>query len=80
MYSEIFEGGRPELEREFDTVSVPKYLAEEEQDFLMEARIDKPYNFCQSIKNSTGPEKKLMDFKTGRTLIICRHNHIIICV
>ena len=80
MYSEIFEGGRPELGREFETVSVPEYVAEEEQDFLMEARIEKPYTFCESVKHSKGPEKKIMDFKTGIRAILRRNNHSVIRV
>lgn len=75
MYSEIFEGTRPGLELRTDTISVPKHLDEEEQDFIMEAPIDKPYAFCESIKNSKGPEKKLMDFKTGTNHSLCRNNH-----
>lgn len=75
MYTEIFEGRRPELEREFDTVSVPKYLGEEEADCLMEAPIDKPYTFCETVKNSKGPEKKIMDFKTGKAAIQRRNDH-----
>lgn len=65
MLSRIYEGTLPQLEREFDTVKVPKYADEEEEDFIMEAPIERPYLFCDTIKNSKGPEKKIMDFKTG---------------
>jgi hypothetical protein len=46
----------------------------------MEARIEKPYNFCESVKQSKGPEKKLMDFKTGTHMQLYRHNHSFIRV
>jgi len=35
----------------------------------MEARIEKPYEFCDSVKHSGGAESKLMDFKTGTTTL-----------
>lgn len=35
----------------------------------MEASIDKPYQFCDMVKNSKGDESKIMDFKTGTTTL-----------
>lgn len=35
----------------------------------METQIEKPYEFCGSIKNFGGAESKLMDFKTGTTTL-----------
>ena len=65
MYSQVFGGYQPELGSEFQQSCVYEVF---DQD-IMEAEIDKPYEFCGSIKNSSGPESKIMDFKTGTTTL-----------
>lgn len=35
----------------------------------MEPAIERPYEFCDSVKNSKGGESKIMDFKTGTTTL-----------
>lgn len=55
MYSEVFGGYQPELINEFDRE--PMYGIDEFDTEIMEAPIDKPYNFCDEIKHSEGKEK-----------------------
>lgn len=45
-------------------------IAESNNKFEFEyANVINPANFCYDLKNSTGPEKKLMDFKKGTTTL-----------
>lgn len=55
MYSQVFGGNGPELISEFDRESIN--AIDEFDDEIMEAPIDKPYLFCDQVKNSNGQEK-----------------------
>lgn len=41
----------------------------------MEAPISRPYDFCEMVKQSKGPEKKIMDFKTGKSSLMQAQPH-----
>ena len=62
MYNSVFGFGSNEFESEMDTwtPSIDQY-----DEGLTEVPIEKPYEFCDNIKNSGGEESKIMDFKTG---------------
>ena len=63
MYDQVFGLDSTSLISEFDREQSTYF-----QQFTTElgqAPIDKPYEFCNFIKNSNGDEKKVMDFKTG---------------
>lgn len=67
MYSDIFGTQPNELVSEFDRL--PNICFDEMDEEIKQAPIDKPYQFCQSVKQSTGEERKIMDFKTGTTTL-----------
>jgi len=41
--------------------------------------MDKPYEFCDNVKNSGGEESKIMDFKTGRILVTKVQQPLLLC-
>lgn len=55
MYSEVFGGYQPDLISEFERG--PMEGVDEFDMDIMEAPIDKPYEFCDGIKHSQGREK-----------------------
>lgn len=52
MYHEVFGGYKPELDCNFDTEN--EVVFEEFNQKILEAPIERPYEFCESVKNSKG--------------------------